>query len=154
MNQNSPRPSLLYPRCIKNPYKGPCKALEYKWAWSSEVNGCVVYPFGGCIAPGVDIDDENTFENKVDCVLKCAPIKNPLDSTEVAGFLGAGDPESKPEELLRTPGMALPPANTPSGPPTFQMPSPMLSIPSQDMAKMTQGLNLPNMGFQFPPGFG
>ena len=70
--------SLLYPRCIKEPYKvwvsflrlvstlnffkGPCRALEYRWSWSTEENGCVIYPFGGCVEEGVDMDGENSFD--------------------------------------------------------------------------------------------
>jgi len=75
---------------------------------------------------------------------------------EVAAFLGAGDSESKPEELLRTPGINIGNGNAPSAPLTYPMPSPMLQIPQRDMAKMTERLNLPTdrIGFQLPPGFG
>ena len=45
-----------------SPFQGPCKALTYKWSWSTEANGCVLFRHGGCIGPGIDIDNENIFE--------------------------------------------------------------------------------------------
>lgn len=47
---------------LKLIFKGPCRALEYRWSWSTEENGCVIYPYGGCVEEGVDMDGENSFD--------------------------------------------------------------------------------------------
>lgn len=99
--------TLIYPRCAKKPYTGPCRALSYRWAWSVDEKACVVYPYGGCMPKDVEPEAENTFINKYDCVLKCAPIQNQDDQVEVAKFLAAGDPVGKPEQLLTRPTIPL-----------------------------------------------
>lgn len=121
--------SLLYPRCIKAPYKGPCRALEYKWSWSTEENGCVIYPYGGCVEEGVDIDGENSFDNKMDCVLKCAPIRDGKDKTEIASYLVAGDDEKAPQAML---------------------PSPAIS--QNDLDAMRGSIPMNRVGYQLPTG--
>lgn len=120
---------LIYPRCGLPPYTGPCKGLSYRWAWSVKQKACVVYPYGGCTTNDVEPEAVNMFDNKYDCVLKCAPIKNQNDPIEVASFLAAGDAENTPSKLLAMP-----------------------TIPQQERASLSQKLNIPvdRVGYNLP----
>jgi hypothetical protein len=90
---------------------------------------CVVYPYGGCTTNDVEPEAVNMFDNKYDCVLKCAPIKNQNDPIEVASFLAAGDAENTPSKLLAMP-----------------------TIPQQERASLSQKLNIPvdRVGYNLP----
>ncbi|KAG9476815.1 hypothetical protein GDO78_002286 [Eleutherodactylus coqui] len=57
-----PRPADL---CTLPPVKGPCKALQWRWAYSSLMRQCFSFIYGGCLG------NQNNFENRQACDDRC-----------------------------------------------------------------------------------
>ncbi|XP_699239.1 WAP, Kazal, immunoglobulin, Kunitz and NTR domain-containing protein 2 isoform X1 [Danio rerio] len=56
--------------CMLPIHKGPCKAYELRWAYSSTLHQCRLFIYGGCKA------NENNFKSKRSCEDACPYPKN------------------------------------------------------------------------------
>ena len=63
----------------------------------------------------------------MDCILKCAPIRDGNDKTEIASYLVAGDDEKAPQALLPSP-----------------------AIPQNDLDTMRSNIPMDRVGYQLP----
>lgn len=65
----------------------------------------------------------------MDCILKCAPIRDGEDKSEIASYLVAGDDEKAPQALLPSP-----------------------AIPQNDLDTMRRNIPMDRVGYQLPMG--
>ena len=65
----------------------------------------------------------------MDCILKCAPIRDGKDKSEIASYLVAGDDEKAPQALLPSP-----------------------AIPQNDLDTMRRNIPMDRVGYQLPMG--
>ena len=63
----------------------------------------------------------------MDCILKCAPIRDGNDKSEIASYLVAGDDEKAPQALLPSP-----------------------AIPLNDLDTMRRNIPMERVGYQLP----
>ena len=63
----------------------------------------------------------------MDCILKCAPIRDGKDKSEIASYLVAGDDEKAPQALLPSP-----------------------AIPQNDLDTMRRNIPMDRVGYQLP----